>query len=105
MEFGTCEYCGKGFKYAARGKAKYCSSACRQRAYRERKSSLKEARDYMTDMQLYMEVDSLIEVLPVHQRDSFSKALWKALELMPDIDRQQLTVSIIRLALTAKGKE
>jgi hypothetical protein len=41
----VCEVCGKQFSSASRRRARYCSEACRSKAYRQRKQEARESQE------------------------------------------------------------
>lgn len=96
----SCSNCGKLFM-TVRGS--YCSSACRQMAYRERKKQMKTARANTRSMDLYMMVDELMTHIHYESKDLFNAKLWSLLD-RTDTNKQKIElVSLVRHAVMVSG--
>lgn len=80
-----CQVCGE------RTWNQYCSNACKQKAYRQRKKQQKLAEKETVHMDVFATADALIADFPEDMRDGFSSLLWKNIDML-DLPEQQLSI-------------
>lgn len=94
-----CKCCGSDYRVTSARHSVYCSSACKQKAYRARKNDKATA---LKNSELDSQVDYLMSKIHDNSKDVYSAQLWSLLDSIPVEQLRLDIVTAIQCALLAR---